>query len=80
MPDLFPITTADKIAELRRELVMRRQVYARWVEIGTLAPEQAERRIAIMEAILADYETADRWQPHSFADCVPGPLKKRTGE
>jgi hypothetical protein len=49
------ITTADKIACLRREIALRRAAYPRWVAQGKLTQANADREIAAMEAILADY-------------------------
>ncbi len=49
MPDLFPTTNADIVAELRREIGMRRQVYPRQVEQGRLSQDAMDRRIALME-------------------------------
>lgn len=61
MPDLFaaePFSRDDKIGCLRREIKMRRQVYPRWVATQKMKQEDADREIAVMEAILADYENA----------------------
>ncbi len=49
------ITHDDKRACIERELKMRRKVYPRWVENQKMTQAQADREIAIMEAILADY-------------------------
>jgi len=59
MPDLFdrsPVTRHDKMRCLQRELDMRRRVYPRWVKTGKMLQVSADREIATMEAILADYE------------------------
>lgn len=48
---------ADKIAALRREIALRRNVYARRVSDGKMKPQDRDREIGVMEAILADYET-----------------------
>jgi hypothetical protein len=56
MTDLFPITRADKLAEVRREIAMREAVYPRRVQRGAMMPEQAQRQIAVMRAIAQDYE------------------------
>ena len=53
-----PITPADKRACLERELRMRRRVYPRFVQTGKLTQAEADREIAVMEAILADYPDA----------------------
>ena len=48
-------TRAQKRACIERELKMRRRVYPRWVENGKMTQADADREIAVMEAILADY-------------------------
>lgn len=54
MPAHF--TTAEKVQELRRELTLRRRVYPRRVEDGKLPQKTAARNIALIEALIADYE------------------------
>jgi len=49
------ISTHEKIAELAREVRMRRRVYPRLVVQGEMTPDEAERHIAVMEAIIEDY-------------------------
>ena len=59
MTDLFAgaeISRADKLGELRREIAMRKRVYGRQVARGAMTQGQMDRGIAVMEAILADYE------------------------
>lgn len=51
-------TRAEKLAELRRELRQRENVYPRLVLSGRLKQEKADRQIAILEAIAADYAEA----------------------
>ena len=58
MADLFDradVTRHDKAACIRRELGYRKRVYPRWVEVGKMTKAQADREVAVMEAILADY-------------------------
>lgn len=50
--DLFPITIEDEIAELERETKLRRRVYPRWVFVGKLTQEKADRQIAIVESVI----------------------------
>lgn len=50
--DLLPITPADKLSELKRELEMRRHVYGKG---GTISGKN-QRRIEVLEAIIKDYE------------------------
>jgi hypothetical protein len=49
-------TAEEKLISIRRELAMRKRVYPRWVEMGKMKLDQAEREIALMQAIAADYE------------------------
>jgi hypothetical protein len=60
MPDLYPVTVGDMIAEVRRELEMRRNVYARAAREGRMNRHQADRRIEIMAAVLARLEQQQR--------------------
>lgn len=48
-------THADKRACAEREAKMRRRVYPRWVEQKKMTQAEADREIAIMAAIAADY-------------------------
>jgi len=54
-----PITTEDKRAVLRREIAMRRRVYPGWVRAGRMTQAEADREMAVMTAILADYRSRD---------------------
>ena len=45
----------DKLKTAEREVKMRRRVYPRFVEEGKMSQVQADREIAIMEAIAEDY-------------------------
>jgi hypothetical protein len=49
-------TRAQKHAAIKREIAMRKRVYPRWTGSGKMKDDEAEREIAIMEAIAADYE------------------------
>ncbi len=53
MPETF--TDRDKADEAKREVAMRRRVYPRWVQDGRMKQADADRKIAIMEAIATDY-------------------------
>ena len=55
----LPFARQDKLAELRREIGMRRQVYGRQVAAGRMDQGKADRSTAIMEAIARDYEDGD---------------------
>lgn len=50
------VTTADKYREARRELAYRRNVFKKQVADRRMTQFAADRRIAIMTAIAADYE------------------------
>lgn len=50
-----PINDAVKLSECKREIAMRRRLYPGWVAKGTLKQAVADRQIAIMEAMAADY-------------------------
>lgn len=52
----MPITTADKLKELRRERGQRKHVYPRLVSAGKLSQESANRQTAVLESIILDYE------------------------
>jgi hypothetical protein len=57
MSDLFPITLAEQIAEVRRELRMREAVYPREVaRRGRFTQAQADRQINTMRAALETLE------------------------
>jgi hypothetical protein len=49
------ITPVEKLAAITRELGYRRYVYPRRVADGRMQQAAADRQIAIMEAIEADY-------------------------
>jgi hypothetical protein len=50
MADFFPPTRAEIIAELARELAKRREVFPRWIADGKLKQDEADRRVARMQA------------------------------
>lgn len=54
-PVLKVYTAAEKLAELKREIGLRRRVYGRLVETGGMKEAEATKRIAVMEQIAADY-------------------------
>lgn len=53
-------TIHDEIACLRRELLLRRRVYPRWVEQGKLSSDQAAREIELMALALRRVEALAR--------------------
>lgn len=55
----MPFSVHEKIAEIKKELEMRRQVYPKSIGNGHLTVNQARRQTAIMEEILRDYEAQE---------------------
>jgi hypothetical protein len=49
------VTDAEKLKCLEREIAMRKRIYTRFVDIGKMTRDKAEREIAIIEAIANDY-------------------------
>lgn len=45
----------DKLSAVQREIVLRRNVYAKRIEFGSMTEAQAKREIGVMEAIAEDY-------------------------
>lgn len=50
------ITHADKIACIRREIAMRRNVYPKWIAAGRMTQDAADRELATMQAVHDDIE------------------------
>lgn len=50
------VTTKEKLDCVRRELKLRRSLYPRWIENEKISQDVADREIAIMAAIEADYQ------------------------
>lgn len=50
--DLIALTLEEQIAEVERELGMRRRVYPRFVEAGKMSRQKADRQVADLEAVL----------------------------
>lgn len=74
MADLLPITRAETIKELQRELAMRRSVYPRQVDAKKLAQATADRRIAmfedLVEALQAEEDRARSLKAEGARDLV----------
>jgi hypothetical protein len=51
-----PITDAVKLAEVRKEVEYRWFVYPKRVAAGKMKQAEMDRRIAVMRAVMADYE------------------------
>jgi hypothetical protein len=49
-------TTDEKIAEIKRELAMRNRVYPRMVAKGQMTTAQSMHRVAVLAAVMRDYE------------------------
>ena len=56
-------TTAEKRACILRKLGFRRRVYPRFVQDAKMKADTADREIALMEAILADYPAEEPKRP-----------------
>jgi hypothetical protein len=56
------ITRQMKREAALREVKMRRSVYPRWVKDGRMTQAVADREIATMEAIAADYAEPDLFE------------------
>jgi hypothetical protein len=50
------ITDEDKHAEAVREVSMRHGVYPRFVSAGRMTQEEADRKIAILQSVVDDYD------------------------
>lgn len=50
------MTTEEKMKEIKRELDMRKRVFPTWVLQGRISQAISDKRIKIMEEILADYQ------------------------
>lgn len=53
-------TPAEKAEEARFELLRRRATFEETVVLGILTLEEAKRSVAVMEAIVLDYEEQTR--------------------
>ena len=61
------IALDDQIAEVKRELGMRRHVYPRFVDQKRMTPQQAAQRIALLEAVQDSLERLrDEQRPSLF--------------
>lgn len=63
------ITFADKLDETMRELRLRRRAFPAWVREGRMDQAVADRRIAVMAAIVEDYRAMVR---QTMAETVGG--------
>jgi hypothetical protein len=51
------MTLEQQIAEVAREVALRRGVYPKWIEQGRLTKEKADKQSAAMEAALETLKT-----------------------
>ena len=65
------MTNQEKYDCAVRELAMRRRVYTRWVSLGKMTQEKADREIALMQAIADDYKS--KLLPSLFDTDTEGP-------
>ena len=49
-------TAQDKLICVKRELGLRQRAYPRWVANGTMRQAASDKEIALMKAIIEDYE------------------------
>jgi hypothetical protein len=52
-------TRQEKLACAERELRLRKRAYPRWLANGRITPGDAQRELALMEAIAEDYREPD---------------------
>lgn len=57
-----------KCAALNREIQMRQRAYPKWVQDCRMSQEKADQEIAVMKAILADYQEPDLFAENRGAD------------
>lgn len=67
------VTLQDQIAEVRREIEMRKRVYIRQVDKGKLTAGEAERRTVAMVGVLLTLEELREMQRDGSA-CADRPL------
>jgi hypothetical protein len=53
MTDMFPCTIEEQIAEVERELELRRRNYPRWVEAKKMSQSASDLHTRRMSAVLA---------------------------
>lgn len=57
MSDLFPVTLAEQIACIEREIVMRKRVYPRLIEQRRMTEATSAREMRIIGAVLLTLQT-----------------------
>lgn len=61
--DMAKVSLADQIAEVKREIKMRMQVYSKLVDGGRMKAEEAEKRTINMAAVLRTLEGINEKHP-----------------
>jgi hypothetical protein len=56
MSVLDRVSLADQITEVHREIEQRKRVYARLIDNGKMTPDEAERRMVTMAAVMRTLE------------------------
>jgi hypothetical protein len=56
MSVLDRVSIADQIAEVKREIEMRKRVYIRLIDQKKMTPAEGERRATVMAAVLSTLE------------------------
>lgn len=68
----MPFTTAEKLSCVQREIRYREYVYERRVENRQMTREKADRELALMREIEADYRARlEGEEPRLFTDAKP---------
>lgn len=57
MPDLLPVGLVEMLTELERDLLARRRLYHNRTYTRRLSTDRAERRLEILEALIANIRT-----------------------
>lgn len=52
-------TREEKRECVAREYRLRKRAYPRWVKLGRMSQEDADRELALMQAVLDDYSEKD---------------------
>jgi hypothetical protein len=76
MTDLFGqagITREEKLAEIAREIALRQRVYPRWIADRKLTQSRADRQIAVLVAIQADYDEGTKTGALNFSESSASP-------
>ena len=62
MRELLPITLADQLVELLRELKLRKAVYPKWVIQRRITQARADWQIACLEATIRTLKQVNKGQ------------------